>query len=69
MSGRRGGERSKDTSSGTTAPLEHFNPPPTLINRTELPQCCETWALKTPESKEQPLTVGISLSSQETAPD
>lgn len=68
MSGRRRGERSKETSSGTTAPLEHATPP-TLINLTELPQCCETCAPKTPESKEQPLNVGISLISREIAPD
>lgn len=38
MSGRRIGERSKETSSGTTARLEHVSPPtPTLINLSETP--------------------------------
>lgn len=68
MSGRRRGERSQETSSGTTAPLEHGTPP-TLISLPKLPQGCKTCAPKTPESKEQPLNVEISPISGETAPD
>lgn len=51
MSGRRRGERSKETSLGTAAPLERARPPPTLINLTELPLCCETLCPKVAESK------------------
>lgn len=71
MSRRRRGEHSKETSSGTTAPLERASSPPTpiLVSLTELPPSWETRALKVLKSNEQPLHVEIALISRETASD
>ena len=66
MSRRRRGEHSKETSSGTTAPLERASsppPPPLLVSLTELPPSWETRALKVLKSNEQPLHVEIALIS------
>lgn len=71
MSRRRRGERNKEPSSGTTAPLERASSPhPILVSLTELPQSWETRALTVLKSKEQPpLHVEIALISRETASD
>lgn len=65
-----GGEEGSAVKKLAQAPPPHWSmPPPTLVSLTELPQCCKTRAPTTPESKEQPLNVGTSLNSGETAPD
>lgn len=66
MSGRRRGERSQETSSSTTAPLEHGTPPNTDKPHRTTP-VLQNLCPQDPENKEQPLNVGTFLIS--TAPD
>lgn len=69
MSRRRRGERSKETSSGATAPLELARSHQHSSASQNYPSAGKPCAPKVPKSEERPLDVEIALISRETASD